>query len=516
MDKILEFSASPLSRHPRNFPSAYSKTSHKYANSYIQPSEWEIRMGLDLAIKRAALQAQADSIVLPSSSVIFENLRKQKEQLLAEVKEIDKALGQYTVRFKVAKTDGSFSRETRIDQALATMKVPSVGHYLITMNAKEKSTGKITSLTQTLVFQDILIVSMGDSYAAGEGNPDKAGTPTEDMERYANPPIADTKTIQVSSDTKKGTPNLRFATWQEPLAHRSYRSGHSKAARAVEGPYNDTHIVATFLPFSRSGGKIDEGLIGPNQDKFHPEREPYGGPLNDFKELSPIGSLDFKLKIGQIPEIKGAIGDRRIDFLVMTIGGNDVNWKNNFPLLIMKDLFSLGDEKGRQELKSLTEEALALLPQKFRQLDFMIKTFLNPRYVLITEYPSGFFGNQDNAGKTIQNAECDIFKTCFDADVSGKDANLVKELSNKLNKAVADAAKAHNWIFVDGIAEAFKQRGYCSEDRLFMQASESFLAQGDWFGMLHPNEKGHQVYGQKIAEKIQKTIQDNLSAFKPA
>lgn len=517
MDNLLEFSASPLSRHPKNFPSAYSKVSHKYASSYIQPSEWEIRIGLDLAVKRSSLQAQADAIVLPAFlPALFEQLKKQKDKLLSEIKEIDGQLDQYAVRFKISKADGSFSRETRIDQPLVTMKVPAVGNYLITMKAKEKKTGKVTTMSQSLVLQDILIVSMGDSYAAGEGNPDKAGNPSDAMLQYGNPVVPAAKTILVNADTKNGTPNLRFATWQEPLAHRSYRSGHSKAARMVEGAYKDVSVVSTFLPYSRSGGKIDEGLIGPNTDKYHPERESFGGPLNKYKELSPIGSLDFKLKMGQIPEIKGSIGNRRIDFLVMTIGGNDVNWKNNFPLLVKKDLLSPGDEHGRRELKRLTEEALAQLPQKFRQLNFMIKEFLNPRHVLITEYPNGFFGNRNSAENTIQNAECDIFKTCIDADVTGEDARLVKDLSVKLNKAIEEAAKVHNWIWVDGITEAFKQRGYCAEDCLFVQTSESFLAQGDWFGMLHPNEKGQQIYGDKIAEKIQKILRDKILDFKPA
>src|SRR6478672_11439489 len=89
--------------------------------------------------------------------------------------------------------------------------------------------------------RDLLVVSLGDSVASGEGNPD---------------------------------PGRIGFHWLEQRCHRSLRSGAAQAARAVE--QGDRHSDVTFVPLACSGATIDVGLLGA-YDGVQPNRR--RGPL---------------------------------------------------------------------------------------------------------------------------------------------------------------------------------------------------------------------------------------------
>src|ERR1043165_4535459 len=50
------------------------------------------------------------------------------------------------------------------------------GVYYVKLDVFNRVTGEATSETQSITVKDILIVSIGDSYASGEGNPEKGNT----------------------------------------------------------------------------------------------------------------------------------------------------------------------------------------------------------------------------------------------------------------------------------------------------------------------------------------------------
>jgi hypothetical protein len=110
--------------------------------------------------------------------------------------------------------------------------VPAGTHELAMQAAEEHDEVAATA-------SDYLVVSIGDSVASGEGNPD-------------------------------ATPH----TWLEPRCHRSLRSGAALAARAVE--LGDRHSVVTFVPLACSGATIEEGLLNPYDGI---EKDASKGPL---------------------------------------------------------------------------------------------------------------------------------------------------------------------------------------------------------------------------------------------
>lgn len=74
------------------------------------------------------------------------------------------------------------------------------------------------------------------------------------------------------------------------------------------------------------------------------------------------------------------------------------------------------------------------------------------------------------------------------------------------NGAVRSAALEHGWNLVDGIYPSFREHGYCADDNWIEQLNESFLIQGTYHGMVHPNWFGHPA----IASHLLATVQANL------
>lgn len=556
MSDLNEFFVKVSSRHPKHHMS-YDKQTHKYNSTYVSPSKWTLEISNrfnDLITKK---QLQASLIHPQPGKPNYENMVEKKNNLINEINQMKNLLKNKNIRFKVQLVNSNFSKLTDPNKYTIDVNIPVTGRYKITSYVYPKSNNKavpfnendpnVSTVSKEIRVVDILIASIGDSYASGEGNPDKNLTITPAIKQYAEQNARHTlKAMKddfrvIKNDIPNVTPELELAEWQEPLAHRSYKSGHSIAAQRIEGVINEVHWAATFLSFARSGAKIEEGLLKPNIYKYSNQRKlrfvptlvPSSGYLiyrKKIEETSQKGSLDFELQIGQIDEMTSTARNRKIDFLIMTIGGNDIKWSSNFPLLIGKDIeffdfipfvpSSSTDEEGRVEIYDKTMGFIAQLSNKFKKLHEKIKLLSpKPRHILLTLYPNGFFGALNSAGEKIVTSGCGIFDAQFlGADVANidkKDAELIRDLSIRLNTEIKTAARKYNWILVDGIDTDFESHGYCTETSYLVGAEKSFKSQGDWYGLLHPNEAGHNQYGVRIAEKIKKILQEHTDDFIP-
>lgn len=100
------------------------------------------------------------------------------------------------------------------------------GIYEVTLDAELHGRHQVT--THTVVIQDFLIVSIGDSVAAGEGNP-------------------------INRD-------LRHPTWDDKRCHRSSFAGTAEVADRIEKA--DPQSSVTFVNVACSGATVTEGLKG--------------------------------------------------------------------------------------------------------------------------------------------------------------------------------------------------------------------------------------------------------------
>ena len=115
--------------------------------------------------------------------------------------------------------------------------------------------------------RDLLVVSVGDSYASGQGNP-----PFDFGAGYFPGPC-----------------------------YRSQASGPSQAAVMLER--DDPHTSVTFLSVACDGAEVQEGLLGVETTR-------------DGTAIAPP----------QLEQVRQVVGGRPIDALLVSVGGNDVGF----------------------------------------------------------------------------------------------------------------------------------------------------------------------------------------------
>ncbi len=183
--------------------------------------------------------------------------------------------------------------------------------------------GAIQEARAEILVRDVLIVGMGDSIAAGEGNPDRPIALSDDgfcfrrflggggdyfrpgRAGFRGDKTCDTATPKADSDWGQ-----HGAGWLSPACHRSLYSYQTRTvlALAVEHP----HLAVTYVPLGCTGATIADGMLGPQR-----ARE----VVCDGKSGSCAGTV-----ASQIAELRKVIASARRspDAVLLTVGGNDI------------------------------------------------------------------------------------------------------------------------------------------------------------------------------------------------
>jgi lysophospholipase L1-like esterase len=441
---------------------------HGYNQNYIQPQTWRITL---------------QSSILPNTAQSWEwQVKRRSDGRLFSQK--------HTLAFPLPKPRPSTG-----------INLPSEGIYDCQLIVKMAGGKQEVSPVKSIHIRDLLIVVIGDSAAAGQGNPDEAGKPVEFGNNIKGwNKLNPWKWIDSGIDAGKNWFKINFTTisrakelrllmnpaplWLEEAANRSMRSGTVLAARSQE--HLKQGYVVTFLHFARSGSDIVNGLLGPRTEK--------GKKIDGW-----IGN------ISQIDEVKRAVGNRQIDALIISIGVNDVGFSGSLKNLVRRDLGWGKDTENRKEVISKIEKDIAGLDFRFQKLSNELKNLKIGR-VFLTEYPTAIFDKMIN-GRSVPSAGCEIFESKIDMDITQRDAEDLKLSAEKLNQKLQHVAKSHNWIYVGGIADEFQGHGYCmGKERFFVTAEESLVTQGDTEGTMHPNHKGHAVIARMVGIELRKEL----------
>lgn len=439
MSPILEqntFTVSAAPRHPYFQELAYDQKNHRYHPTYIAPESWTL-----------FLNACPSTTTRPAGVVRY--------------------------KWTISHADNAFwplvVEKTHPFDCRAEAQVPETGHLKITLETFTE-VGKRQVAHKNFHLRDRLIVALGDSYACGEGVPDRPGEVDPATQIECNSTLL-TKILQEKADM--GIHLAKNPDWQEPEAHRSYESGISRGVREFEDPENG--LLTTFLTYACSGAGIKEGFL-----------EPQMGWQN----------------VGQVREAYQHIaGRRKTDALVLTGGGNDVDfgWALRTlakPELKFGGLIDLG--KSRASVVRAAHEKLEKLPERLDRLAAEIQRRLNPKHVFLFEYPTAMF---DVSHHDVSDG-CGIFDSLEVLQITKSDARQMKDFGTQLNTILYQAANRNGWIFIDGIAAGFSGHGYCSDDSFYVLAEDSCKVQGDFRGTMHPNTKGHQVYARRLVAAL--------------
>jgi hypothetical protein len=179
--------------------------------------------------------------------------------------------------------------------------------------------------------RDVLIAGLGDSIAAGEGNPDRPvrlsdegfcfqrflGTVRSEYYRPGRDGFTGNKSCSSNAGDETATQAWarQSARWESGPCHRSLYGYQLRAALGLA--VENTHIAVTFLPLGCTGARIDVGFLGSQRISECP---------SPGTNTSCPGSAP-----AQIDELKELLArahrrqaDRNLDLVLLTIGANDI------------------------------------------------------------------------------------------------------------------------------------------------------------------------------------------------
>ncbi|MEO6125470.1 MAG: hypothetical protein ABIR32_17370 [Ilumatobacteraceae bacterium] len=318
------------------------------------------------------------------------------------------------------------------------------------------SAGERSSVVQKVAPRDLVIASLGDSVASGEGNPH---VPTGD------------------EDT---------TVWQDRACHRSVDAGPAVAAKRVEDA--DPHTSVTFVQLACSGAAVVDSPEVPGIDD-----PTSGGVLDTYIGQQPNAT---SLRSSQIDQLRDLVGGRGIDALTLSVGANDAR----FSEVVTACIETLHCD--RTNVRADYEARVATLPSRYARLATAITGLgIAPSAVHITEY---FDPTTDELG--VVEMRCAVLGGAVDLldDDEAQWAQL--GVMGALNSAVAAASSAYGWHYVGGIAAAFAGHGYCSTDPWVVQIVESKLNQGNKDGAFHPNAAGHAAYAGALFQSLRAAL----------
>lgn len=402
------------------------------------------------------------------------------------------------------------------------------GPYQVELTVTSGAGDTVTE-TIELIVQDWLIVSLGDSYASGQGVPDIRiglqagywlpgsgpggegcfGDEAGILPGIIDPPDGTRDTgARCLALNAPGSPLA--AAWQDPSCYRSALAGPVQAAMLLER--GDPRTSVTMLHLACSGDTVPD-------------------------------------LPAQIEAANKLIGDREVDAVVISIGGNDAKFSDiirvcmnqepcndeNFTLVADSDgcefarpldkfeecvdfISQFGGSPGsptaeRTFLDAVyNEDCAASGPSCRRLLDLFAafrdseltqlmgldlpgSTAQDQRRVYLTEYPGV---SRDEDGEICQADPVNVLPGWSGVELEWVDTVIAPQL----NEIISSAAEEAGWNLISGIYDGFSAHGLCADESWIVRLQGSFLAQGDPSGSIHPNREGNAFYARRITEEF--------------
>jgi len=333
--------------------------------------------------------------------------------------------------------------------------------------------------------KDLLIAGMGDSFASGEGNPNLPVAFSEER-RFRN-----------FYPERKRNDAGGNAQWTDELCHRSLYGQQLRTALqiAVENPQTSV----TFLDLSCSGASIMNGILGPQTYVERISGTAQGeGPSGRFIAGGERDSQLYRLmrelcrerpqmRRG-IPHCPGNAFRRPLDFLFLSVGGNDIGFSNIVAWASLRDTVStnlagffgatVSDEEFSRRMRDILPESYARLAAALEAsvpLSSAADGVFDPSRVILTAYPDLVTNEAgeiceaapaegDGEDRYAANQSLDMFSSWLTARASRLQA--VREQFAILHKRMRDLAGDHGWNFAGHVYadRMFEGHGFCARN----------------------------------------------------
>jgi hypothetical protein len=314
--------------------------------------------------------------------------------------------------------------------------------------------GQTYSKTERIAVEDILIVSIGDSFSAGEGNPDRA------------------QRFDVSGQVVSGP------VWQDRQCHRSTTAYPAQAASEIER--SDPRTSVTFLSYSCSGAGLEKGL------------------LDQYEGIEPEAGQTILAQTWLVSE---AVDDLTVDILMISAGGNDIGFSGIIKGCILVSCNT--DTRIRDNLNL----AFSRLPELYDRLAGDIESKFNASNIIISEYPDP---TRNRAGSYCSPLDYYPEGSIFEAILPEEWKWAYENVLTRLNQEVKSASERNGWIYVGDIASQSRTHGYCAQDqRWFRTFEDARNIQGPFgrpdksTGTMHPNPSWHMSLKGTIVPHLQ-------------
>lgn len=357
---------------------------------------------------------------------------------------------------------------------------------------------------------DILIATIGDSFASGEGNP---------------------HTFRVDAWQRK---NRRLETWLDERCHRSFLAYPTMAASiaAMLDRQMGTEVKHTFtsMNFACSGAAIQTGLLNPYAGREEVWQ------LETLSSYFPdAGSTNEKFQLpSQIDQLKSNLcggaefpcpGYRPPDYLIISIGGNDIGFGN-----IIRDFVTHCESVESECAINNAEAGIQKLVPHFDALAEAVAGLGVRRKIFLVEYPDlthnetgapcDDFNMRKALGPTsLGQLDYWIDLPLINIGVSREESEKAyKIVLRPLNKLLLKVASKHNWTGVSGAEHQSGFKGWCAQPSWFVRWIDSKNKQGMLpdpedrqelsdkltTGIAHPNIFGHNWLNWQIRCQLEK------------
>lgn len=337
----------------------------------------------------------------------------------------------------------------------------------------------------TIRVDDQFIVGLGDSYASGEGNPDR---PVRWQDHRAAS-FGQIRGLDLSGYPRRQPLPIAYegrrmvgpsAFWLSQPCHRSLYSHQLRVALqlAVEDP----HRAVTFLGLSCSGAEITSGLLtawkGVERFVTVPRRSQIGRVA-----IAQCGGHGFEMRNynssftdgGQVPSLNGLALERcpprrarEIDLVLLSIGGNDIGFAELVAYSILRDQTPLRRFSEAVGEVSTPREARARFPElksRFKLLRRALHNHLHipwdePQRIVLTAYPHIAI---EEDGQSVCGRDNAAGLDGFPGyRLDRRRTAEAEAVSDELNTLLQRVARAYGWTFVAAHRDRFAGRGICA------------------------------------------------------
>jgi hypothetical protein len=350
--------------------------------------------------------------------------------------------------------------------------------------AAQQNAAPTATATADIKVRDILVIGLGDSTAAGEGNPDRpvgladngfcfSRFLTGDVGAYYRPNLAAYHGNRSCADPNNPDDATNWANararWMNGECHRSLYSYQLRVALAlaIENP----QIAVTFIPLACTGATIKAGIL---------DRQPARERYCDFRPGHPPCS---RWVPGQIDTLNIILAkahqrdkNRNPDLLLLSIGANDIDFSGlvaNVMIDHKTKEFDIFKKAGLvSDVKTAAQKLDKTLPGDFADLRTVLKRILGNNLERVVFVSYGHPALYDNGKSCPASRQGFDVHPAFiiDGDLLETTSEFVKTKFFPRLQAFATCGKdsgcrsdLDRMTFVDDHQAQFESHGFCAQ-----------------------------------------------------